>query len=236
MLTAPPTRKTSQVNNIPQLLLGLAVVVVIIAVACGAIYHIRHTAKRASSTPDPAQATTSNTETKSETANKTPSKTKKTKTKSEITNKYDKQILKELRKAEKVLENGQVDEALTKFENLIDRYPKSPRARYGLAQAYDRQSEIKQSNQLLQRCIEAYAAVPEVPDCPVQLKRQALMRMADRLSFFGRSKAAADALERLHRITPADTKVLCELGVQYLLSGRNKEAKDVFRKVHFRLL
>lgn len=218
------TSKTNSVTNVR--LLWLAVAVFIIAVICGVYFAYKEKLLKPSTS---AQPKFSDPNTK--TINKQPSKVKKDKTESDITNAYDKQILKELQKAEKVLEKGQVDEALVKFQNLINRYPNSPRAHYGLAQAFDKQSERKQSNQLLQKSIQAYSMVAELPDCPLELKRLAMMRMANRLSFFGKSPAAVNVLERLHKVAPSDAKVMSELGVQYLLSGRNKAAKDIFRKV-----
>ena len=232
LLVAPQVKKTSPANKIPRLLLWLGVCITIIAAVLG-IYYTYTQQKTSTLLTQPEQTRTNNsTATKPTPPEKKKVKMKKTTKNSDITNKYDKEISKELRKVEKILEKGQFEEASAKFENLIGRYPKSPRSHFGLAQALDQLSEKRQSNQLLQKSIDAYGRVSDLPDCPVELKRRALLRMADRLSFFGRSKAASMILEKLSKILPYDTKILSDLGVQYLLSGRNNEAKAVFRKVN----
>ncbi len=51
------------------------------------------------------------------------------------------------------------DEALEKFEGILSRYPKSPRAQYGKAQALDVMSELKKSNAILEESITEYEKV-----------------------------------------------------------------------------
>lgn len=158
-------------------------------------------------------------------------KPQKANTFASITNDFDKTISKELNKAQKLLDKEKVEESLRKFEDLVQRYPKSPRASYGLAQSLDKLAEKQRSNQLLQQCIDAYEGVASVPDCPVELKRLALLKAAERWGFYGRSHQAARVLQQLSHHIPNDAEILNELGVQYLMGGRNKEAEEVFRKV-----
>ena len=148
-----------------------------------------------------------------------------------ITNQFDKTISKELNKGQKFLDRGQIQDALKKFEDLVHRYPNSPRARYGQAQSLDKLAEKQRSNELLGKCIEVYEATATLPDCPMQLKRLALLRAASRWSFFGKIQQAVRVLQQLSGYFPDDVGILNELGVQYLIAGRNGEAERVYEKV-----
>lgn len=177
---------------------------------------------------------TAETETKS--SEKTKKKTKKTKQSDSlaaITNSFDKSISKELDKAQSVLDKGQIADAVFKFETLANKYPKSPRAMYGKAQSLDKLSELKQSNEILQQSIDAYSRVTEMPDCPTELKRRVVHRQADRLSFLGKSGQAAFVLKKLLNELPGDVKLMNELGVQYLMSGRSRDAEHIYSQVSY---
>lgn len=167
----------------------------------------------------------------SEKPKKKATKTKQTDTLAAITNSFDKAIEKELNKAQSSLDNGQIADALKKFENLVNKYPKSPRAMYGKAQSLDKLSEQRQSNDILHQCIETYGRVTDLPDCPLELKRRVMQRQANRLSFLGKIGQAANILKKLLSLFPHDLKLMNELGVQYLLSGRNRDAEHVYNQV-----
>ncbi len=57
------------------------------------------------------------------------------------------------------------EEALKEFDALVQRYPASPRAQYGKAQALDALSEKKQSNEFLERAIAEYQKVSVAWEC-----------------------------------------------------------------------
>lgn len=165
---------------------------------------------------------------------KTKKKTKKTKpsdSNEAITNSYDKSIVKELDKAQSILDKSNIADALQKFEALTKKYPKSPRAMYGKAQSLDKLSELRQSNDILQQSIEAYGKTADMLNCPMELKHRAVRRQADRLSFLGRSSQAANALRSLLNEFPGDIKVMNELGVQYLMTGKNRDAENIYKQV-----
>lgn len=173
-------------------------------------------------------------ETERKPTEKVKKKTKKTSpsdSSAAITNSFDKSIVKELDKAQSVLDKGQIVDAVYNFETLTNKYPKSPRAMYGKAQSLDKLSELKQSNEILQQCIDTYGRVAEMPDCPTELKRRAVQRQADRLSFLGKAGQAAHVLKRLLNKLPGDIEIMNALGVQYLLSGRNREAEHIYSQV-----
>ena len=148
-----------------------------------------------------------------------------------ITNNLDKTIAKELEKVQSVLDKGQIGDALRRFEGLVNKYPKSPRAMYGKAQSLDKLADFKQSNDFLQQSIEAYSRVVDLPDCPLELKRRVMRRQADRLSFLGKIGQATNVLKKLLKLFPSDLKLMNELGVQYLLSGKNRDAEDIYNQV-----
>ena len=137
-------------------------------------------------------------------------------------------------KAQSILDKGQIGDALRKFEGLVNKYPKSPRALYGKAQSLDKLADLKQSNEVLQQSIEAYGNVVMLPDCPLELKRRVMRRQADRLSFLGRIGQAANVLKKLLNLFPGDIKLMNELGVQYLLSGRNRDAESIYNQVQLK--
>ena len=137
-------------------------------------------------------------------------------------------------KAQSILDKGQIGDALRKFEGLVNKYPKSPRALYGKAQSLDKLADLKQSNEVLQQSIEAYGNVVTLPDCPLELKRRVMRRQADRLSFLGRIGQAANVLKKLLNLFPGDIKLMNELGVQYLLSGRNRDAESIYNQVQLK--
>ena len=177
---------------------------------------------------------TQTVETEKKSPEKAKKKTKKTKPAdpmAAITNSLDKSIAKELDKAQSVLDKGQIADALKRFEGLVNKYPKSPRAMYGKAQSLDKMADLKQSNEVLQRSIEAYGRVVDLPECPLELKRRVMRRQADRLSFLGKTGQAANVLKELLNLFPHDLKLMNELGVQFLLSGRNRDAENVYNQV-----
>lgn len=169
----------------------------------------------------------------------TKKKTKKAKpsdSQAAITNSFDKSIAKELDKAQSVLDKNQIIDAVYTFETLANKYPKSPRAMYGKAQSLDKMADLKQSNSILQQSIDAYGQTADMLDCPVELKRRAAQHQADRLSFLGRSGQAANVLKRLLNHIPGDIKLMNELGVQYLLSGKNRDAEHIYSQVSYQML
>uniref|UniRef100_A0A7N4V0I0 Aspartate beta-hydroxylase n=1 Tax=Sarcophilus harrisii TaxID=9305 RepID=A0A7N4V0I0_SARHA len=61
-------------------------------------------------------------------------KEKAKKKKPKLLNKFDKTIKSELDVAEKLRKKGKIEDAMNAFEELVHKYPQSPRARYGKAQ------------------------------------------------------------------------------------------------------
>ncbi|KAM4704735.1 aspartyl/asparaginyl beta-hydroxylase-like [Rhinophrynus dorsalis] len=153
------------------------------------------------------------------------------KKKAKLLNKFDKTIKVELDAAEKLRKKGKVDEAVRAFESLVNKYPQSPRARYGKAQSEDDLAEKMRSNDILLRAINTYQEVAELPNVPADLVKLSLKRRADRQQFLGRVHSSVATLQRLVQLYPDDLSIRNDLGVGYLLLGDNNSAKSVFGEV-----
>uniref|UniRef100_G1PT33 Aspartyl/asparaginyl beta-hydroxylase n=1 Tax=Myotis lucifugus TaxID=59463 RepID=G1PT33_MYOLU len=158
-------------------------------------------------------------------------KVKVKKKKPKILNKFDKTIKAELDAAEKLRKRGKIEEAVTAFEELIRKYPQSPRARYGKAQCEDDLAEKRRSNEVLRRAIETYQEVASLPDVPADLVKLSLKRRSDRQQFLGHMRGSLATLQKLVQLFPDDTSLKNDLGVGYLLIGDNENAKKVYEKV-----
>ncbi|XP_060133766.1 aspartyl/asparaginyl beta-hydroxylase isoform X2 [Zootoca vivipara] len=163
--------------------------------------------------------------------NETQQKEKVKKKKPKLLNKFDKQIKAELDAAEKLRKKGKAEEALKAFEALANKYPQSPRARYGKAQSEDDLAEKARSNEILQRSISTYGEVASLPNVPDDLVKLTLQRRADRQQFLGRMRGSLVTLQKLVSLFPNDTSLKNNLGVGYLLIGDNSNAKRVYEEV-----
>ncbi|CAB3994074.1 aspartyl asparaginyl beta-hydroxylase-like, partial [Paramuricea clavata] len=217
--------------------------IVIIAIATAAIYLVR------SKTPQTVNVKTDETEpkrpkekpgktktsSKSQTNKKAQDKpkekaTKKASQETIITNSYDKTISKELDEAEKLLKTRKHEKAKRAFEKLVKDHPASPRATHGLAKSLDELADVMRSNEILQEAIDTYGKVGKVKDCPMPLKRMAVLRQAERVSFLGKAYIAVHVLESLAAELPDDLEVWNKLGVQCLLNGNQGRAKKAFKQ------
>ncbi|XP_049637574.1 aspartyl/asparaginyl beta-hydroxylase [Suncus etruscus] len=133
------------------------------------------------------------------------------------------------------LKEGKVEEAVHAFEELVRKYPQSPRARYGKAQCEDDLAEKRRSNEILRGAIETYQEVAGLPDAPADLVKLSLKRRSDRQQFLvtksGHTKGSLLTLQRLVQLFPDETSLKNDLGVGYLLLGENDNAKKVYEEV-----
>ncbi|XP_050970085.1 aspartyl/asparaginyl beta-hydroxylase isoform X6 [Labeo rohita] len=153
------------------------------------------------------------------------------KKKPKLLNKFDKIIKSEINAAEKLRKKGKIEESLRAFEALVQKFPQSPRCRYGKAQAEDDLAEKMRSNDMLLKAVTTYREVAELPDVPPDLIKATLKRRADRQQFLGRTRGSLATLERLVQIFPEDISIKNELGVAHLLLGDNKGAKRIYEEV-----
>ncbi|XP_070077601.1 aspartyl/asparaginyl beta-hydroxylase isoform X2 [Equus przewalskii] len=153
------------------------------------------------------------------------------KKKPKLLNKFDKTIKAELDAAEKLRKRGKIEEAVNAFEELVRKYPQSPRARYGKAQCEDDLAEKRRSNEVLRRAIETYQEVAALPDVPADLMKLSLKRRSERQQFLGHMRGSLLTLQKLVQLFPDDTSLKNDLGVGYLLIGDNDNAKKVYEEV-----
>lgn len=153
------------------------------------------------------------------------------KKKPKLLNKFDKTIKAELDAAEKLRKRGKIEEAVSAFEELVRKYPQSPRARYGKAQCEDDLAEKQRSNEVLRRAIETYQEAASLPDAPTDLVKLSLKRRSERQQFLGHMRGSLLTLQRLVQLFPTDTTLKNDLGVGYLLMGDNDSAKKVYEEV-----
>nr|XP_021515490.1 aspartyl/asparaginyl beta-hydroxylase isoform X1 [Meriones unguiculatus] len=153
------------------------------------------------------------------------------KKKPKLLNKFDKTIKAELDAAEKLRKRGKTEEAVNAFEELVRKYPQSPRARYGKAQCEDDLAEKRRSNEILRRAIESYQEAADLPDAPADLVKLSLRRRSERQQFLGHMRGSLLTLQRLVQLFPSDTTLKNDLGVGYLLMGDNDSAKKVYEEV-----
>ncbi|XP_037389158.1 aspartyl/asparaginyl beta-hydroxylase isoform X1 [Pygocentrus nattereri] len=146
-------------------------------------------------------------------------------------NKFDKTIKAEINAAEKLRKKGKVEEALRAFEALVQKYPQSPRSRYGKAQAEDDMAEKLRSNEMLLKAVNTYKEAADLPDAPADLIKATLKRRADRQQFLGRTRGSLATLEKLVQIFPEEITLKNDLGVAHLLIGDNKGAKQIYGEV-----
>ncbi|KAM9050328.1 aspartyl/asparaginyl beta-hydroxylase isoform 3-T3 [Megaptera novaeangliae] len=158
-------------------------------------------------------------------------KEKVKKKKPKLLNKFDKTIKAELDAAEKLRKRGKIEEAMHVFEELVQKYPQSPRARYGKAKCEDDLAEKKRSNEILRRAIKTYQEAASLPDVPADLVKLSLKRRSDRQQFLGHMRGSLLTLQKLVQLFPDDTSLKNDLGVGYLLIGDNDSAKKVYEEV-----
>ncbi|XP_067305437.1 aspartyl/asparaginyl beta-hydroxylase isoform X4 [Pseudorasbora parva] len=183
---------------------------------------------KSASTPQPVTETPKLTEDSPLESNAEQEAKKK---KPKLLNKFDKTLKSEINAAEKLRKKGKVEESLRAFEALVQKFPHSPRCRYGKAQAEDDVAEKMRSNEMLLKAVNTYGEAAELPDAPPDLIKATLKRRADRQQFLGRTRGSLATLEKLVQIFPEDFSLKNDLGVAHLLLGDNKRAKQIYEEV-----
>lgn len=71
------------------------------------------------------------------------------------------------------------------FEQLLTKYPNSPRALYGKALSLDKLAEKQRSNKMLEEAIATYQKVMDAKDTPDELFKKAGLKLGEKLEFRG---------------------------------------------------
>lgn len=82
------------------------------------------------------------------------------------------------------------------FEQLLTKYPNSPRALYGKARSLDKLAEKQRSNKMLEEAIATYQKVMDAKDTPDELFKKAGLKLGEKLEFRGNnhSNSAVNSL------------------------------------------
>ncbi|XP_059099777.1 aspartyl/asparaginyl beta-hydroxylase-like [Tigriopus californicus] len=149
-----------------------------------------------------------------------------------ITSPNDVPFLVQLDQAEGLIKSN-TNMALSMFEDIITRSgSQSPRALHGKARCLERLSEMNKSNDQLEQAIEAFLEVIALgTNVAEPLLKMAGHRCVERLQFRGWNTKAIRILQSLIKTFPNDPGFSNDLGVQFLLVGQNKAAKEVLRTI-----
>ncbi|KAK3088658.1 hypothetical protein FSP39_022013 [Pinctada imbricata] len=151
--------------------------------------------------------------------------------KDSITNTFDYPLRNLLDKADDLLEKEELSAALDQYDSILSKHPSSPRALHGKALVLDRQAEQQQSNTLLEQSIATMEKVLDGKDVPDDLLIMAGKKLAQRQSFRGWNGKAIKTWKFLTEKFPTRLDLKNQLGVSYLVIGKNDEAKEIFKQV-----
>ena len=142
----------------------------------------------------------------------------------------DRPFIIEILTGEKAIRRKKFKQALEAFEEILTRFPQSPRGMYGKAQTLCNYAEIKQSNKYLDLCIDAFYSVGiDNIITPKDLRREALLRLADRALFRGKLQTSVKAWVELVRHFPDNRLYAKKAALAYLTAGKNAKAMEHFK-------
>lgn len=149
----------------------------------------------------------------------------------DITSKGDYKIRSKLDAADTLLEQGDIDGAVQKFDKILQKYPDSPRALWGKGLSTDKLAEQKRSNQLLEEAINLMDRALRLSDIPEKLLLQVATKLASRQAFRGWSHKEAKTWKYLIEKYPDRLEYRRKLGVSYLMLGKIEEARNTFKEI-----
>lgn len=143
----------------------------------------------------------------------------------------DRPYIIELLAGEKFTRNGRYNEALERYNDILKRFPQSPRAMYGKGLTLELQAKEKKSNKLTDMAIDFMSKVGfESFLAPNDFKESALLKLAEMAQLRGKHTLLVQALEKLHELFPTDEWYMNKLGVAYVNNQNTKKAKSHFQK------
>ena len=74
---------------------------------------------------------------------------------------------------------------MKRYNSILTRYPKSPRANHGKAETLNLMAEEQRSNPILEQAIDQFYKVHDLPEVPEALDLKNVRRLAERLTFRG---------------------------------------------------
>ena len=142
----------------------------------------------------------------------------------------DRPFIIEVLTGEKAIRRKKFKQALEAFEEILARFPQSPRGMYGKAQTLCKYAELKHSNKYLDLCIDAFYSVGvDNVVTPKDIRREALLRLADRASFRGKLQTSVKAWAELVRHFPDNQLYAQKVALTYIAAGKNTKALEHFK-------
>ena len=132
---------------------------------------------------------------------------------------------------ENLISNGELKKSTQMLTNLANMLPNSPRCVYLSALVIDRISEIEKSNPKLKKAVGIYKKLLTLDKLDKNLLYIAGKRLINRLQFLGKINDALKYNEYLVSKMPNNINLINDLGVNYLIGDRPKQAKAQFNKV-----
>lgn len=144
----------------------------------------------------------------------------------------DRPFIIEILTGEKAIRRRKFKQALQEFEDILARFPQSPRGMFGKAETLCAFAEHKRSNKYLDLCIDAYWNVGiENILTSGDLRRVALLRLADRATFRGKTKTSLRAWAELTRYFPEERHYARQVALLYHTANVNDKALKHFKAI-----
>ena len=144
----------------------------------------------------------------------------------------DRPFIIEILTGEKAIRRKKYKQALQEFESILSRFPQSPRAMFGKAETLCTFAEYKRSNKYLDLCIDAYWNVGiENILTSGNIRREALLRLADRATFRGKLQTSLRAWGELTRYFPEERHYARQVALSYLTANKNNKALEHFKAI-----
>ena len=143
----------------------------------------------------------------------------------------DRPHLMEILSADNLLEAKRFNHAIEKFNEVLKRFPQSPRSLLGKGQALEGLAREKRSNKLMDKAMEFYEDASKVVTANADIKSAALVFLAGAAEVRGKPTKEIAALEKLYALREEMPRDAGLLGLAHLRAGEPKKAKPYFEKV-----
>lgn len=144
----------------------------------------------------------------------------------------DRPFIIEILTGEKAIRRKKFKQALQEFEGILTRFPQSPRGMFGKAETLCAFAEYKRSNKYLDLCIDAYWNVGiDNFLTSGDVRRVALLRLADRATFRGKMQTSLRAWAELMRYFPEERQYAKQVASLYMTANKNDKALEQFKTI-----
>ena len=138
----------------------------------------------------------------------------------------------EILSADDLLQSGDYNRALEKFNEILGRFRQSPRATFGKALALEHIAVKKKSNKLMDTAIDFYYDVAfESVLANDDLKLNALIRLASHAQNRGKINLSIRALQKASEMEPTNSDYAVRVGVALMNDKQTDKAVEQFETV-----